>query len=71
MIDYSKYVSDADDLEFLLDLRELLVERQMPVCLTCNGYDFCIDLGAGGAVIWRLGKKIAEYTSIDDLFLNF
>ena len=71
MIDYSKYIKDEDDLGFLLDLRTTLLVDQMPVALDCNGYGFQIDPGAGGAVIWRLGKEIAAYASIDDLFFNF
>lgn len=71
MINYSQFIQDKEDLEFLLNLRITLVEDQSPVELICNGYGFQIDPGAGGAEIWHLGEKVAKYTSVDDLFFNF
>lgn len=71
MIDYTKLMINQEDLDFLLDLRKTLLEDQCPIELICNGYAFQIDPGAGGAEIWHLGEKVAEYTSIDDLFFNF
>ena len=71
MIDFTKYTTNKDELDFLEDLYITFAVSQIPLTLECKGYSFHVDPCCGGAQIWHLGKCIAKYDTIDDLFLNF
>lgn len=71
MIDFTKYTTNKDELDFLEDLYITFAISQIPLTLECKGYSFHVDPCCGGAEIWRFEKCIAKYDTIDDLFLNF
>ena len=70
-IDFTKYTKNKNDLEFLGELYDCFAVYQDPHILKCGNYSFQVDPGAGGATVWRYGKKIANFKTIDDLFLTF
>ena len=72
MIDLKKYVSNDEDLQFLEELRTILGPSRIPITLKCGQYSFLIEpIGENEVQIWRHSKLLAEYHSVDDMFLNF
>lgn len=75
MIDYSKCISDPEDLECLLYIRQAVVESLFPVTIKMENYSFQIDPGGSSdnivLPIWHYGEVVAEYHSFDEFVFNF
>ena len=71
MIDYSKIITNPDDLEFLFEIRDTILVEQCCFTLTCDYCSFRIELAFPQIEIWHYGKVIASFDSVDDFFMNF
>ena len=71
MIDYSKIITNPDDLEFLFEIRDTILVEQCQFVLTCDHCSFLVEPSESEIEIWHYGKVIASFDSVDDFFMNF
>ncbi len=72
MIDYKKYFLTEDDISLLEDVKYTVFEEQLQLSLSCGDYSFLLEpVGFSGVQVWRNNEKIAEYSTFDELLLNF
>ena len=71
MIDYSKIITNPDDLEFLFEIRDVIISEQCQFVLTCDDCSFLVEPSESEIEIWHYGKVIASFDSVDDFFMNF